>query len=114
MDRFSRPPPEGRGWQGGRLNRHKKSKIDIVKEMIQRISKRKLKIDFVLMDSWYGVPILISYIYKFYHVICNVKMNGFKYKFYVRFWHYSFPIRLVYKKFRHFVGRVLRKMGLKK
>ena len=59
----------------------KKSKIDIVKEMIQRISKRKLKIDFVLMDSWYGVPILISYIYKFYHVICNVKMNGFKYKY---------------------------------
>ena len=33
------------------------------------------------MDSWYGVPILISYIYKFYHVICNIKLNGFKYKY---------------------------------
>jgi len=59
----------------------KKSKIDVVKEMIQRLSKRKFKFDFVLMDSWYGVPILISYIYKFYHVICNIKLNGFKYKY---------------------------------
>ena len=60
----------------------KKSKIDIVKEMIQRISERKFKFDYVLMDSWYAVPILISYIYKYYHVICNVKINEFKYKYY--------------------------------
>ena len=60
----------------------KKSKIDIVKEMIQRISERKFKFDYVLMDSWYAVPILISYIYNYYHVICNIKINEFKYKYY--------------------------------
>lgn len=43
-----------------------------------------------------------------------VNMDGFKYKAYVRVWHYSFPIRVTYKKFRHFVGRVLRKIGLRK
>ena len=50
--------------------------------MIQRISERKFKFDYVLMDSWYAVPILISYIYKYYHVICNIKINEFKYKYY--------------------------------
>ena len=43
-----------------------------------------------------------------------VNMNGFKYKLYVRVWHYSFPIRIIYKKFRHFVGNVLRALRLKK
>ena len=43
-----------------------------------------------------------------------INMNGFGYNLYVRVWHYSFPIRLIYKKFRHLVGRVLRKIGLKK
>ena len=37
-----------------------------------------------------------------------VDMNGFKYKLYVRVWHYSFPIRFVYKKCRHLLGRIKR------
>ena len=36
-----------------------KSKIYIVKEMIQHISERKFKCDYILLDSWYVVPILI-------------------------------------------------------
>lgn len=43
-----------------------------------------------------------------------VNMNGFKYKAYVRVWHYSFWIRLLYKKTRHFVGNILRALKLKK
>ena len=37
-----------------------------------------------------------------------VNMNGIGYKLYVRVWHYSFPIRLMYKKVRHLLGRVKR------
>lgn len=37
-----------------------------------------------------------------------VNMDGFGYKLYVRVWHYSFPIRLLYKKIRHFLGRIKR------
>ncbi|MCR5429731.1 MAG: hypothetical protein K6E58_00660 [Eubacterium sp.] len=48
------------------------------------------------------------------HKAKPVNMDGVGYKLYVRVWHYSFPIRLIYKKFRHLVGRVLRKIGLKK
>ena len=43
-----------------------------------------------------------------------VNMKGLKYNLYVRVWHYSFPIRLAYRKSRNFAGRVLRKIGLKK
>ncbi len=50
--------------------------------MIQRISERKFKFDYVLMDSWYAVLILISYIYNYYHVICKFKIDEFKYKYY--------------------------------
>ena len=39
-----------------------------------------------------------------------VNMNGFKYKLYVRVIYYSFPIRLLYKKCRAFLGRIKRKI----
>ena len=43
-----------------------------------------------------------------------INMKGLKYNLYVRVWHYSFPIRLAYKKCRTLAGRVLRRIGLKK
>lgn len=43
-----------------------------------------------------------------------VNMDGFWYKFYVRFWHYTFGPRFVFKKFKHLVGNILRALGLKK
>ena len=39
-----------------------------------------------------------------------VNMDGFKYKAYVHVMHYSFPIRLVYKKCRRVLGRIKRKI----
>ena len=43
-----------------------------------------------------------------------VNMDGFGYKAYVRFWHYTYWIRKPLKKFKSFGGRVLRKMGIRK
>ena len=48
---------------------------------------------------------------EFYRGDGLVNMNGFCYKAYVRFWHYSFPIRYGYKKVRYHWGRVKAKIS---
>ena len=37
-----------------------------------------------------------------------INMDGLGYKLYVRVWHYSYPVRFMYRKCRNFLGRIKR------
>ena len=49
---------------------------DLLEPMVRRILSYKIKIDFILMDSWFGVPKVITALRRHAHVICMVKKTS--------------------------------------
>lgn len=64
------------------------------------------------MDKEYGIrdEDIIGVLTSFYRDEKQIELNSFRYFIYVRVWHYSFPIRFLYKKCRGVAGRIKRKL----
>lgn len=57
------------------------AKTDLAIQMVKNAYQKKVKLDYIMFDSWYSSPKVIYNIHQYYDVICNVKRGNQKYAF---------------------------------
>lgn len=88
---------------GGRRRKEAITKsTDLVEPMIERALKAGIEAKYLLMDSWFAMPVLIDKLYKHIHVICMAKRTK---KIHYIFEEQELDIVKIYKKIRKRRGR---------
>ena len=75
---------------------------DLLESMIKRILSSGIKAGYILMDSWYGMPVIISKLHKYLPVICMVKNTS---KIHYGFAGMQLPLRAIYRVVRKRPGK---------
>ncbi len=79
-----------------------KKSTDLLEPMIKRILSNGIKANYILMDSWYGMPRIICRLHKHLPVICMVKNTP---KIHYGFAGMKLPLIAIYRLIRKRPGR---------
>ncbi|MDY0164541.1 transposase [Desulfobotulus sp.] len=86
---------------GGRRKEALVKTTDFIVQMVNRIKKKNIPFDYVLMDSWYGKPAIIASMHEFAPVICKLPKGKTHYTFNGK----NMNIKEIYSKLRKKSGR---------
>ena len=75
---------------------------DLLESMIKRILSSGIKAGYILMEGWYGMPVIISKLHKYLPVICMVKNTS---KIHYNFAGMRLPLRAIYRVVRKRPGK---------